>query len=159
MVSWLTRLFRHFSRLWRGQFKSFFWSKNVISFQNIHVLSMEQKFLRRSRVSFSSSWLRSFNSFYEMCFTHSWRYQNLIFSGTRALTYADGSITQYLFHLHKFVYDPRETKIQMQIRTRDPDGGVLMFNGGSEEGRFSLLEVANRNLNYTVNLLIFNVWN
>lgn len=29
----------------------------------------------------------------------------------------------------------------MQIRTRDPDGGVLMFNGGSEEGRFSLLEV------------------
>lgn len=45
----------------------------------------------------------------------------------------------------------------MQIRTRDPDGGVLMFNGGSEEGRFSLLEVANRNLNYTVNVLIFNV--
>lgn len=29
----------------------------------------------------------------------------------------------------------------MQIRTRDPDGGVLMFNAGSEEGRFSLLEV------------------
>jgi len=57
------------------------------------------------------------------------------------LTYADGSFTQYLFHLHKFDYDPRETKIQMQIRTRDPDGGVLMFNGGSEEGRFSLLEV------------------
>lgn len=29
----------------------------------------------------------------------------------------------------------------MQIRTRDPDGGVLMFNAGSEDGRFSLLEV------------------
>lgn len=57
------------------------------------------------------------------------------------MTYADGSFTQYLFHLHKFDYDPRETKIQMQIRTRDPDGGVLMHNGGSEEGRFSLLEV------------------
>lgn len=57
------------------------------------------------------------------------------------MTYADGSFTQYLFHLHKFDYDPRETKIQMQIRTRGPDGGVLMFNGGSEEGRFSLLEV------------------
>ena len=35
----------------------------------------------------------------------------------------------------------------MQIRTRDPDGGVLMFNGGSEKGRFSLLEVANRKAN------------
>ncbi|XP_022787640.1 protocadherin Fat 4-like [Stylophora pistillata] len=29
----------------------------------------------------------------------------------------------------------------MQIRTRDPDGGLLMHNNGSEEGRFSLLEV------------------
>ena len=57
------------------------------------------------------------------------------------MTYADGSFTQYLFHLLEFDYDPRETKIQMQIRTRDPDGGVLMFNAGSEEGRFSLLEV------------------
>jgi len=63
------------------------------------------------------------------------------FLGTRTLTYADDSFTQYVFRLPKFEYDPRETKIQMQIRTRDPDGGVLMFNAGSEEGRFSLLEV------------------
>lgn len=62
-------------------------------------------------------------------------------AGTRALSYAEGSFTQYLFLLHKFHYDPRETKIHMQIRTRDPDGGVLMFNAGSEEGRFSSLEV------------------
>ena len=39
------------------------------------------------------------------------------------------------------MYDPRETKIRIQIRTRDPDGGVLMFNAGSQEGRYSLLEV------------------
>ena len=65
----------------------------------------------------------------------------IVFAGTGARSYADGSFTQYLFHLHKFTYDPQETKIHMQIRTRDPDGGVLMFNAGSEEGRFSSLEV------------------
>ena len=67
----------------------------------------------------------------------------IVFAGTGARSYADGSFTQYLFHMHKFkeFNDPRETKIHMQIRTRDPDGGVLMFNGGSEEGRFSSLEV------------------
>ena len=66
------------------------------------------------------------------------------FAGTRALSYAEGSYTKYLFYLHKFVYERRETKIQMQIRTRDPDGGVLMYNYGSEEGRFSLLEVRSK---------------
>ena len=65
----------------------------------------------------------------------------LLVSETVARSYDDGSFTQYLFHLHKFVYDPRETRIHMQIRTRDSDGGVLMFNAGSQEGRYSLLEV------------------
>lgn len=62
-------------------------------------------------------------------------------SETLPRSYDDGSFTQYVFHLHKFKYDWRETKIRMQIRTRDPDGGVLMFNAGSQEGRYSLLEV------------------
>ena len=60
---------------------------------------------------------------------------------TRALTYEEGSFTQYLFFLHEFNYDSRVTKIHMQIRTRDPNGGVLMYNAGSEDGRFSSLEV------------------
>ena len=62
-------------------------------------------------------------------------------SGTLPRSYDNGSFTWYVFNLHEFVYDPRETKIRMQIRTRDPDGGVLMFNAGSQEGRYSLLEV------------------
>ncbi|XP_068725251.1 protocadherin-like protein isoform X1 [Montipora capricornis] len=65
---------------------------------------------------------------------------------TVARSYGDGSFTQYLFHLYKFVYDPRETRIHMQIRTRDSDGGVLMFNAGSQEGRYSLLEVVPYNI-------------
>ena len=65
----------------------------------------------------------------------------LFASETRALNYADGSFTKYLFYLRKFEYDPRQTKIRMQIRTRDPNGGILMYTSGSEEGRFSSLEV------------------
>ena len=75
----------------------------------------------------------------------------IVFAGTGARSYAEGSFTQYLFHLHEFEYDPRETKIRMQIRTRDPDGGVLMFNAGSEEGRFSSLEVL------VINVLLMQV--
>ena len=66
------------------------------------------------------------------------------FAGTRALSYAEGSYTKYLFYERKINNEQRETKIQMQIRTRDPDGGVLMYNYGSEEGRFSLLEVRSK---------------
>ena len=66
------------------------------------------------------------------------------FAGTRALSYAEGSYTKYLFYERKINNEQRETKIQMQIRTRDPDGGVLMYNYGSKEGRFSLLEVRSK---------------
>lgn len=66
------------------------------------------------------------------------------FAGTRALSYAEGSYTKYLFYERKINKEQRETKIQMQIRTRDPDGGVLMYNYGSKEGRFSLLEVRSK---------------
>lgn len=66
------------------------------------------------------------------------------FAGTRALSYAEGSYTKYLFYERKINKEQRETKIQMQIRTRDPDGGVLMYNNGSKEGRFSLLEVRSK---------------
>ena len=60
------------------------------------------------------------------------------------MSYAKGSYTKYLFYERKINNEQRETKIQMQIRTRDPDGGVLMYNYGSEEGRFSLLEVRSK---------------
>ena len=78
-------------------------------------------------------------NFFSFCFCFCF-----FFAGTRALSYAEGSYTKYLFYERKINNEQRETKIQMQIRTRDPDGGVLMYNYGSKEGRFSLLEVRSK---------------
>ena len=56
------------------------------------------------------------------------------------MNYGNESITQYLFS-DKFEYDPRETSIELRMRTRDPDGGVLVHSLGTEENEFSSLEV------------------
>ncbi|XP_048576726.1 protocadherin-like protein isoform X2 [Nematostella vectensis] len=59
---------------------------------------------------------------------------------TQPISYGNHSHTRYIL-MNEFEYDPRETRIDLRVRTRDLNGGVLLHSEGTEKGEYSTLQL------------------